>query len=89
MQLLVAKRERLFAELGIISYLNPFPSHSNFVLCHVIGRDAQTLRLDLEKEGILVRYFNKPSVDNCIRISAGRPEDTDKLLLILKRLEIR
>ncbi|MAU01124.1 MAG: histidinol-phosphate transaminase [Anaerolineaceae bacterium] len=85
-QLLVAERERLFAKLGTISYLNPFPSRSNFILCRVIGRDAQVLKLDLEKEGILVRYFNKAGVDNCIRISAGRPEETDKLLATLQKL---
>ncbi len=85
-QLLVAEREHLFTELGTISYLNPFPSRSNFILCRVIGRDAQALKLDLEKEGILVRYFNKPGVDNCIRISAGQPEDTNKLINALRKL---
>ena len=86
-QLLVAERERLFVELGTIGYLNPFPSRSNFILCRVIGRDAQMLKRDLEQEGILVRYFNKPGLDNCIRISAGRPEETDKLLGALKNLQ--
>lgn len=85
-QLLVAERERLFAELGTISYLNPFPSQSNFILCRVVGRDAQMLKQALEKEGILVRYFNKPGLDNCIRISAGRPEETDRLIAELHRL---
>ena len=85
-QLLVAERERLFAELGTISYLNPFPSRSNFILCRVIGRDARQLKLDLEQAGILVRYFNKPGLDNCIRVSAGRPEETDKLIQALKYL---
>lgn len=85
-QLLVAERERLLAELGTISYLKPFPSRSNFILCRVVGRDAYQLKLDLEKEGILVRYFNKPGLDNCIRISAGQPEETDKLLHALANL---
>ena len=83
--LLVTERERLLTELGTISYLNPFPSRSNFILCRVIGRDAQAFKLDLEKEGILVRYFNKPGLNNCIRISAGRPEETNKLLETLRR----
>ncbi|MCB8976550.1 MAG: histidinol-phosphate transaminase [Ardenticatenaceae bacterium] len=86
-QLLVAERERLFAELGTISYLNPFPSRSNFILCRVVGRDAQMLKQKLEQAGILVRYFNKPGLDNCIRISVGRPEETSKLVLALKFLE--
>ncbi|MEZ4590919.1 MAG: histidinol-phosphate transaminase [Chloroflexota bacterium] len=85
-QLLVAERERLFTKLGTISYLNPFPSRSNFILCRVVGRDAYQLKLDLEQAGILVRYFNKPGLDNCIRISAGRPEETERLIAELHRL---
>lgn len=85
-QLLISERERLFTELGTIGYLNPFPSRSNFILCRVVGRDAYQLKLDLELAGILVRYFKKPGLDNCIRVSAGRPEETDKLLATLQKL---
>jgi histidinol-phosphate aminotransferase len=74
------------AALQEISYLEPYPSLSNFILCKVNGRSAQQLKLDLEQEGILVRYFNKPGLDNCIRISAGRPEDMDRLIAALIKL---
>ncbi|MCP4362088.1 MAG: histidinol-phosphate transaminase [Chloroflexi bacterium] len=84
--LLVAERDRMSAALGKIEYLEPYPSLANFILCRVIGRPAHKLKRDLEQEGILVRYFNKPGVDNCIRISVGRPQDTDRLLGILKKL---
>ncbi len=40
----------------------------------------------LEREGILVRHFNKPYVSDCLRISAGKPEHTDALMGVLKRL---
>lgn len=83
-RLLVAERNRMSAALREIRYLEPYPSMANFILCKVNGRSAQKLKLDLEQEGILVRYFNKPGLDNCIRISAGRPEDTDRLLVILR-----
>lgn len=86
--LLVAERERMIDELGNISYLQPYPSRSNFVLCQVVNRPAQQLKRDLEQEGILVRYFNKPGLDNCIRISAGTPEQNGKLLEVLRKLEI-
>ncbi len=82
-RLLVAERNRMGEELSEIAYLHPYPSLSNFILCKVNGRSAQQLKLDLEQEGILVRYFNKPGLDTCIRISAGRPEDTDRLLQAL------
>ena len=84
--LLVAERNRMISALALIPYLEPYPSYANFVLCRVNGRSAHQLQLDLEHEGILVRYFNKPGVDNCIRISAGRPQDTDRLLHTLHSL---
>ena len=83
---LVAERERLEQELAQIPFLRPFPSQSNFVLCRVMGRDAARLKQELEEEGILVRYFAKPGLENCIRISAGRPEENSRLLEALDRL---
>ena len=44
-----------------IPYLRPYPSQSNFILCQVIGRDAHALKLALEQEGILIRYYRKPA----------------------------
>ncbi|RIK29092.1 MAG: histidinol-phosphate transaminase, partial [Chloroflexi bacterium] len=36
--------------------------------------------------GVLVRHYNKPGLQNCIRISVGRPEQTDRLLEVLYSL---
>ncbi len=85
--LIVQERERMVAELARFEWLQAYPSQSNFVLFRVLGRDARQLKLDLEQHGVLVRYFNKPGLDNCIRISAGRPSDTDRLLAALKTFE--
>lgn len=83
---LKAERERLFAQLATIPYLRPYPSEANFVLCRVEGRDAAALKQRLERQGILVRYYKKPGLDNCIRISVGRPEQTDRLLAALRQM---
>ena len=83
---IIAERERLERRLAAFTFLQPFPSRSNFVLCRVVGRDAHELKKTLEKEGVLVRYFAKPGLENCIRVSAGRPADTDRLLSVLERL---
>ncbi|MCB9004767.1 MAG: histidinol-phosphate transaminase [Ardenticatenaceae bacterium] len=85
--LIVAERERMVAQLAQFDWLQPYPSHSNFVLFRVLGRDARQLKLNLEQHGVLVRYFNKPGLDNCIRISVGRPQDTDKLVAAFKSIE--
>jgi histidinol-phosphate aminotransferase len=83
--LLKNERERLFSALQEISYLQPYPTRSNFILCCVIGRDASELKTRLAQEhGVLLRYFNKPGLRDHIRISVGKPEDTDKLIQALK-----
>jgi histidinol-phosphate aminotransferase len=82
-----AERERLMNGLKKIPYLTPYPTHSNFILCRVSGHDAAQLKTDLaEKYGIFIRYFSKPGLKDCIRISIGKPEQTDALLVALRGL---
>jgi histidinol-phosphate aminotransferase len=93
-QRIVAERKRLYAELGKLDFLHPYPSQSNFILCRVLsqskgrvlGRDARQLKLSLERKGILIRYFNKPGLKDCIRVSVGRPEQTEALLSVLSKM---
>jgi histidinol-phosphate aminotransferase len=93
-QRIVAERERLYAELEKLDFLHPYPSQSNFILCRVLssskgrvlGRDARQLKLFLEREGVLVRYFNKPGLKDCIRISVGKPKQTEALLQTLREV---
>lgn len=86
-RLIVAERERMADELASFSFLEPLPSRANFVLVRVHGRDAAALQALLAQEGVLVRYFDKPGLANCLRISAGRPQDTDRLLAALHRID--
>lgn len=81
-----AERNRLAAALQTIPYLHAYPTQANFILCRVLERDARALKGELEQQGILVRYYNKPGLDNCIRISVGRPDQTDRLLAALRAL---
>jgi histidinol-phosphate aminotransferase len=85
-KILVAERERLFDALSAIPWLSPYPSSANFILCRVAPEvDAAQLKADLaQKHGIFIRYFNKPGLTDCIRISVGKPEQTDTLLNALK-----
>jgi histidinol-phosphate aminotransferase len=83
---MVAERERLAALLAEIPYLRPYPSLSTYVLCQVVGRDAHALKSDLEREGILIRYYDTPRLRDHIRISVGRPEQTDVLVDVLRRI---
>ena len=85
-QRIIAERERLHRALQSIPWLRPYPSQANFILCKVIGRDAAQIKARLAQMGILIRYFDKPGLDDHIRISMGQPEQTDALLEALKTL---
>lgn len=85
-QRIIAERKRLYELLQTIAYLLPYPSQANFILCRVEGRDARQLKLDLEQAGVLVRYFDKPGLTNCIRVSVGKPEHSDRLVHVLREL---
>jgi histidinol-phosphate aminotransferase len=86
-ELLKNERKRLFQFLQGTPYLKPYPTKANFILCRVLGRDAAELKSRLAQEhGIFIRYFNKPGLRDHIRISVGRPQDTDALMKALKSL---
>ena len=83
---LAAERGRLSAALQTFEWLTPLPSHTNFVLCRVGGgRVARAVKEGLEQQGVLVRYFDKEGLRDCIRISVGRSEHTDALVGALHR----
>jgi histidinol-phosphate aminotransferase len=83
---LVEERGRLFTELQGVGYLEPYPSHANFVLCKVTdGRDAGGLKRALaEGHGIMVRHYATKELNGYVRVSVGLPEHTDKLIAALK-----
>lgn len=80
------ERGRLMQGLSDLPWLKPYPSQANFLLCRVVGRPALDVKLELRRQGILIRHFNKPGVADCVRFSVGRREQTDALLDALKRL---
>jgi histidinol-phosphate aminotransferase len=56
------------------------PSCANFLfVSHRTVRASKIYRL-LKEKGILVRYFNRPRIDNFLRISIGSDKDMDSLL---------
>lgn len=91
---IVAERERMRAALVALGWLAPYPSEANFLLCRITGGPrpvagvsaGRALRDALEAQGVMVRYFDREGLRDCIRISVGRPQDTDALVAALKRI---
>jgi len=86
-RLIANERDQLFAGLDVISWLKPYKSMANFILCRVVGRSAAQLKYDLAKSGVLVRYFDLPELNDHIRISVGTPRQTDFLLMKLSEMD--
>ncbi len=84
---LIAERGRMVRLVSELGWLHPLPSDANFVLFKVEARPAKLVAKGLRQQGVLVRYYDRPDLANYIRISAGRPEDTDRLVTALKKLE--
>ncbi len=83
---ILVERARLFAELARLEFLQPLPSHANYLLCRVIGRDAKQIRSALAARGIMIRMFALPRLQDYIRISVGTPEQDAVLLNALKEI---
>ena len=80
----MASRDRLSSVLQQLGF-EVFPSSSNFVFVRHADA-AATLYRDLKSDAILVRYFNKARIDNCLRISIGSDPECDALIAALHKI---
>jgi len=62
------------------------PSQANFVFATHASVPARTLFRRLREEGVLVRYFDKPRIDNYLRITIGTDAEMEILINTLKTI---
>jgi len=78
---LVSERQHLFTMLSANPLLTVYPSSANFILIRIRNGRAMEIKQRLATEhGIFIRYFNKPGLDDCVRVSVGKPEQNDLFL---------
>ena len=84
---IVSERDRLMASLAYApGVLKIWPSFANFFLAEV--DDANALLEAAGRDGILLRHFGG-SLEGCVRISVGTPEENDRLLALFAAREAR
>jgi len=84
---LLAERQRMTEACTALGWLKPYPTDSNFVLFEVASPwSAGQVVASLRKRGILTRYYPSGRLSGCVRISAGRPSDTDRLMKALQQV---
>ena len=81
---IVETRERTKKELTKLGFSFP-DSKTNFIFAKHESFPAAELFAALKKEGIIVRYFNKPRIDNYLRITVGTDAEMDSLITFLKK----
>jgi histidinol-phosphate aminotransferase len=80
-------RERTKKEMRALGF-NVLDSMTNFIFASHPKVNGEKIFLSLKERGILVRYFNKPKIDNYIRISIGTDKEMDSLIKNLKEIII-
>ncbi len=82
---IIQERSRIFEVLSRQSYLEPVPSQGNYILARVVDKHLSLARVReiIEAHGVLLRYFGPPHLRNCLRVTVGLPEHTDKLAIAL------
>jgi histidinol-phosphate aminotransferase len=83
------ERRRLSRRLNALDYMSPYPSVTNFVLTQVTRGDAHDVHQRLADRGIMVRKYSDDRLRDCLRISVGKPEDTDRLMTALQTIGAR
>jgi histidinol-phosphate aminotransferase len=58
----------------------------NFIFAKKEGVSGESLYKTLRDAGILVRHFNKPRINDFIRITVGTKEQMDALIEVLERI---
>ena len=82
-QKVIASREKLVTDLTSLGF-KILPSHANFIFASHPQQDAGDLAAALRERGIIVRYFNKPRINQYLRITIGTDDQNQRLADTLK-----
>lgn len=75
----IGSREEVVAAMQAQGF-EVLPSSANFIFARHPAYDAAALAAALREEGVLVRHFKLPRIDQYLRITIGTPEQNQALL---------
>lgn len=84
-QQIITTRETTVQKLTELGF-SVLPSAANFVFARPPAGNAEALYLALKQRGVLVRYFNKPRINEYLRITIGTDDEMQTFLQILAEL---
>ena len=84
-QQVIDLRQSLTADLTALGY-DVLPSHANFVFTRPKDGNASAVASALREQGIIVRHFDKPRINEYLRITTGTAKQNNRLINALKTL---
>nr|WP_258189843.1 histidinol-phosphate transaminase [Stutzerimonas stutzeri] len=81
-QQVIASREAVVTSMQALGF-EVLPSAANFIFARHPQRDAAELAAGLREQGVIVRHFKHPRIDQYLRITIGTPEQNQALLQAL------
>ncbi len=85
-QQVIDLRHSLTSELTALGY-KVLPSHANFIFARPKNGDASAVASTLRDQGIIVRHFDKPRINEYLRITTGTAEQNSRLIDALQALQ--
>lgn len=82
----IASRETVVSAMQGLGF-EVLPSAANFVFARHPQRDAARLAAGLREQGVIVRHFKQPRIEQFLRITIGAPEQNQALLNALEKLD--
>ena len=82
-QQVITSREAVVTSMQALGF-EVLPSAANFIFARHPQRDAADLAAGLREQGVIVRHFKHPRIDQYLRITIGTPEQNQALLDALK-----
>ncbi len=85
-QQVIDLRKSLTTQLTALGY-QVLPSHANFVFARPKDGDASAVAAKLREQGIIVRHFDKPRINEYLRITVGTQAQHERLIDALTAMQ--
>jgi histidinol-phosphate aminotransferase len=83
---IMKSREALARDLAALGF-EVLPSLANFVFARHPRQRGAALAAALREQGVLVRHFRKPRIEDFLRITVGTDGECARLIAVLRRLQ--
>ncbi|HEX7925085.1 MAG TPA: histidinol-phosphate transaminase [Bradyrhizobium sp.] len=84
-QRIIGSREALARGLTELGF-EVLPSHANFVFARHPSHRGADLAAKLRERGVLVRHFQKPRIEDFLRITVGTDDECGRLIDLLRQM---